>query len=336
MSQIEVESLAKTYVTYQRGSGFGAIAKSVFKREFQEVRALKGVSFDIDEGSLVGFLGPNGAGKSTTLKILTGVLHPSSGRASVLGFCPWQKRKRYVANIGAVFGQKSQLIWDIPPLDSFLMNQAIYGIGDEPFRARLDHFGGMLGVADLMRQPTRNLSLGERMKCEFIMAMLHGPRIVFLDEPTIGLDLIAKETIRGFIREMNARGVTFILTTHDLADVEALARRVIVINSGDLVFDDGLEKLRAHFGSRKRIRLVSRAPIGELGLEGLEETSRAGDRDISYELDLGVCPLDRFIARANERAQIQDMSIEEIPIERVIRELYETEAAPAATLRRSS
>jgi ABC-2 type transport system ATP-binding protein len=331
MSLIEVESLVKTYTTWQRGSGFGEIAKSVFKRELHEVHALNGISFDIGEGSLVGFLGPNGAGKSTTLKILTGVLHPTSGRATALGYCPWRERKRYVANIGAVFGQKSQLIWDIPPLDSFMMNQAIYAIEDGAFRSRLDSLSGMLGVRELMRQPTRNLSLGERMKCEFIMAMLHEPRIVFLDEPTIGLDLIAKESIRDFILEMNAQGVTFILTTHDLADVELLARRVIVINSGELVFDDGLERLRSYFGNRKRIRLLCRAAIADLGLEGLAETSRASDRDISYELDLGRTSLDRFIARANERTLIQDMSIEEIPIEGVIKELYRA----AATLPRS-
>jgi ABC-2 type transport system ATP-binding protein len=212
-----------------------------------------------------------------------------------------------------------------------MMNQAIYAIEDGAFRSRLDSLSGMLGVRELMRQPTRNLSLGERMKCEFIMAMLHEPRIVFLDEPTIGLDLIAKESIRDFILEMNAQGVTFILTTHDLADVELLARRVIVINSGELVFDDGLERLRSYFGNRKRIRLLCRAAIADLGLEGLAETSRASDRDISYELDLGRTSLDRFIARANERTLIQDMSIEEIPIEGVIKELYRA----AATLPRS-
>jgi ABC-2 type transport system ATP-binding protein len=174
-----------------------------------------------------------------------------------------------------------------------------------------------------MKRPTRNLSLGERMKCEFIMAMLHRPRVVFLDEPTIGLDVIAKETIRDFILRMNAAGVTFILTTHDLADVESLARRVIVVNHGELVFDDTLERLRSYFGSRKRIRLVTASPVADLGLPGLEETVRESDTDIAYELDLAVTPLDRFIARANERAEIRDMSIEEIPIERVIKDLYE-------------
>lgn len=323
MKRIEVRDLTKTYTTYKRGSGFADILKSIFARETQEVQALKGISFDVEEGELVGFLGPNGAGKSTTLKILTGVLHPSSGFVDVLGYCPWKQRKRYVANIGAVFGQKSQLIWDIPPMDSFLMNQAIYAISDRAFKETLDELSGLLGVEELMRRPTRNLSLGERMKCEFIMAMLHRPRIVFLDEPTIGLDVIAKETIRDFIRKMNGNGVTFILTTHDLADVESLARRVIVVNHGELVFDDTLDSLRGYFGSRKRIRLVTAAPAADLGLAGLQETGRASDMDVAYELDLAVTQLQSFIARANERAEIKDMSIEEIPIESVIKGMYE-------------
>ncbi len=323
MTTIEVRDLAKTYMTYKRGSGFADILKSVFAREAQEVRALKGISFNVQEGELVGFLGPNGAGKSTTLKILTGVLHPTSGSVDALGFCPWKQRKRYVANIGAVFGQKSQLIWDIPPMDSFLMNQAIYGIPDGQFKETLGELSGLLGVEELMKRPTRNLSLGERMKCEFIMAMLHRPRVVFLDEPTIGLDVIAKETIRDFISRMNAAGVTFILTTHDLADVERLARRVIVVNHGEVVFDDGLERLRGFFGSRKRIRLVTAEAAADLGLAGLRETGRASDTDVAYELDLSVTPLNRFIERANERASIRDMSIEEIPIESVVAALYE-------------
>jgi ABC-2 type transport system ATP-binding protein len=323
MKRIEVRDLTKTYTTYKRGSGLADVLKSVFVREAEEVRALKGINFDVEEGELVGFLGPNGAGKSTTLKILTGVLHPTSGSVDALGYCPWKQRKRYVANIGAVFGQKSQLIWDIPPMDSFLMNQAIYGIADGDFKATLAELAGLLGVEELMKRPTRNLSLGERMKCEFIMAMLHRPRVVFLDEPTIGLDVIAKETIRDFIRRMNAEGVTFILTTHDLADVESLARRVIVVNHGELVFDDTLESLRGYFGSRKRIRLVTARAAADLDLGGLEETGRESDTDVSYELNLAVTPLNRFIARANERTEIRDMSIEEIPIERVIKDLYE-------------
>jgi ABC-2 type transport system ATP-binding protein len=320
--QIEVTGLRKTYTTYQRGGSFAEIAKSVFARKEIKVEALKGIDFSVAEGELLGFLGPNGAGKSTCLKILTGVLYPSSGDARVLGYCPWKQRKKYVAGIGAVFGQKSQLVFDIPPLDSFLMNQAIYGVPHNVFKARLDELAGLLGVEDLMGQPTRNLSLGERMKCEFIMAMLHGPRVVFLDEPTIGLDVIAKERIRGFILEMNRKGVTFILTTHDLADIEFLARRVIVVNHGSIIFDDGIEGLRSHFGSRKRIRLLTEGGQEALSLPGLRATERRSASEVFYELDLASCPIDEFIAKANASLRILDISIGSIPIEEVVKELY--------------
>ena len=320
--QIEVHGLSKTFTTYRRGSSFAEVVKSIFKREKVEVQALKGIDVSIESGELIGFLGPNGAGKSTTLKILTGVLHPTSGSASVMGYVPWKQRSKYVAEIGAVFGQKSQLIWDIPPVDSFVMNQAIYGIPDREYRETLERLTGMLGVKEIMLQPTRNLSLGERMKCEFIMAMLHRPTVVFLDEPTIGLDVIAREAIHSFVTEMNAQGVTFILTTHDLTDVETLARRVIVINHGEIVFDDSLAKLRRFFGSRKKIRLVTEENLDGLELPGLSLIERRTANDADYELDLSCLDLGRFISRVSESRRIRDMSIEEIPIESVIKQLY--------------
>ncbi len=319
---IEVRGLRKTFITYRRGSSFLEVIKSIFVRKKVEVRALKGIDFSIESGELVGFLGPNGAGKSTTLKILTGVLHPTAGSASVMGYVPWKQRKRYVAQIGAVFGQKSQLIWDIPPLDAFVMNQAIYGIPDREYKETLGRLTEMLGVKEIIHQPTRNLSLGERMKCEFIMAMLHGPKVVFLDEPTIGLDVIAREAIHAFITEMNARGVTFILTTHDLTDVETLARRVIVINHGEIVFDDTLDRLRGFFGSRKKIKLVTEESLEGLELPGLSLMERRTANDADYELDLSALSLDGFISRVSRDRRIRDMSIEEIPIESVIKQLY--------------
>ncbi|MBN1647554.1 MAG: ATP-binding cassette domain-containing protein [Spirochaetales bacterium] len=323
MLQISIQDLNKTYKTWQRGSSFKEILKSIFKRSFSEVHAVKNLSLDINEGELVGFIGPNGAGKSTTLKILTGVLYPSSGDVSIMGMVPWRDRRRYVQYIGAVFGQKSQLIWDIPPLDSFMMNQAIYGVPDREFKETLDQLSSMLGVEQLMKQPTRRLSLGERMKCEFIMAMLHQPRIVFLDEPTIGLDVIAKETIRQFILDMNKKGVTFILTTHDLADIEFLARRVIVINHGEQIFDDNIEKLQGLFGAKKIITLKTRESNLSFRLPGLRETSRKSDNEIQYELDLDKTRLGDFISTASKQSRIDDMSIEDIPIETVVKVLYE-------------
>ncbi|MGN0691313.1 MAG: ATP-binding cassette domain-containing protein, partial [Oscillospiraceae bacterium] len=230
MTAIKAENLVKTYTTYKRGSGFKETVKSFFKREKVLINAVDDISFEIEQGTVCGILGPNGAGKSTTIKMLCGALFPTSGNIDVMGYSPARDRMRYVQRIGAVFGQKSQLIWDIPPADSFAMNKAIYGISAGDYKKRLDEMTALFDVGEVIHKPTRVLSLGERMKCEFIMAMLHSPEIVFLDEPTIGLDVIAKNRIRESVLEMNRRGTTFILTTHDLEDVEQLADNVIIIN----------------------------------------------------------------------------------------------------------
>lgn len=319
---IEVRGLEKTYTTYERGNTFREVLSSLFVRKTKEVEALKGISFDVEEGELIGFLGPNGAGKSTTLKILTGILYPTAGTAQVLGFTPWQSRKKYVANIGAVFGQKSQLIWDIPPIDAFHMNKAIYGLAGDDFNRTLNAMVELLGVEQIMRQPTRSLSLGERMKCEFIMAMLHRPKIVFLDEPTIGLDVIAKDKIREFILEMNRSGVTFVLTTHDLDDVEHLARRVIVINHGEMVFDDSLDALRNHLGAAKVISLSTRRPLPDMSRPGVTVTNPISEYEVELELDVSTLELNQFVAWVNTSSVIQDLSVQELPIESIVKGLY--------------
>jgi len=292
-------------------------------RKTVRVEALKGISFDVEEGELLGFLGPNGAGKSTTLKILTGVLYPTSGKAEVLGYTPWRSRKTYVARIGAVFGQKSQLIWDIPPVDSFEMNRAIYGIPPQSYRERLSGMVDMLGAGGVINKPARQLSLGERMKCEFIMAMLHGPEVVFLDEPTIGLDVIAKERIREFITEMNRKGVTFILTTHDLNDVEQITKRVIVVNNGEIVYDDSINALRGYFGNMRLVSLSTREPLSGLeSMDGITVTGRTSPNNAELELDTDKLELNRFINNMNENFIISDLTIGQPQIESVIKELY--------------
>jgi ABC-2 type transport system ATP-binding protein len=319
---LEVKNLTKTYRTYERGHTMREIAVNLIRRRMKEVPAVKGISFTVARGEIVAFLGPNGAGKSTTLKMLTGVLHPTSGEATALGMTPWKQRRQYVRRIGAVFGQKSQLIWDIPPIDAFYMNKAIYGVPDAAYRETLNRLTALLGVEELVRKPTRQLSLGERMKCEFIMAMLHRPELVFLDEPTIGLDVMAKEAIRGFIRDMNREGVTFILTTHDLDDVEALAERVIVINDGDIVFDGGLDRLRGLLGDKKSVRIATEAPIPDEPTPGAALIKRIHACEVELEIDTGAIPLKRFIQICNEQYGIQDMSITPLPIEAIIKELY--------------
>lgn len=327
MEIMKVQDLKKTYITHERGSSFAESLKSLFVRKMIEVPALKGVSFNIEEGEMLGFLGPNGAGKSTTLKILTGVLYPTSGEAEIMGYIPWKKRNEYVSKIGAVFGQKSQLIWDIPPMDSFEMNRVIYDIPSALYKERLTRMMELLEVGGLVKKPTRQLSLGERMKCEFIMAMLHDPKVVFLDEPTIGLDVIAKERIRGFITEMNRKGTTFVLTTHDLDDVELLAKRVIVVNCGEIVYDNSVEALRSFFGNRKLVYLATREPLPDFtGMQGISVKNKATPYNLELELDTDLMEMNQFIRMINEEYILSDLIMKPPDIESVIKELYSRRA----------
>ncbi|MCM3628620.1 ATP-binding cassette domain-containing protein [Paenibacillus glycanilyticus] len=324
---IEVRNLTKTYMTHERGHTFREVTRNLIKRPMKEIKAVHDLSFTVPQGEMLAFLGPNGAGKSTTLKILTGVLHPTAGEVKALGLIPWKQRRQYVGRIGAVFGQKSQLLWDIPPVDAFYMNKAIYGVPEQQYKSTLDELTELLNVGSIIRKPTRQLSLGERMKCEFIMAMLHRPEIVFLDEPTIGLDMIAKENIRHFIRSMNSQGVTFILTTHDLEDVEMLAERVIVINHGEIVVDDSLGVLRSRLGDKKSVRLTTEAVVPDIRVQGITITERMGPLEIALEIDTTLLPLKRFIREFNEVYGIVDMAIDAIPIESIMKELYMNDSA---------
>lgn len=322
---ISARNLHKEYITYSRGETLRETFASLLARKKVVIPAVKGISFTIAEGEVVGLLGENGAGKSTTIKMLTGILYPTSGEVDVLGFVPFRDRKRYVAHIGAVFGQKSQLIWDIPPLDSFLLNKAVYGIPNAAYRQQLDKMTGILALESVVRRPTRVLSLGERMKCEFIMAMLHKPRVVFLDEPTIGVDLIAKEAIHAFIREMNRDGVTFILTTHDLEDVERLAHRVIIMNHGEKVFEDSLPALRRYLGDKKTVRIVTKGPMppldGILG-GGVALLENVSEKEALIEVDNALLPMGSFMGLLASLGELQDISIKEMDIDKVVKAIY--------------
>jgi ABC-2 type transport system ATP-binding protein len=322
---ISALNLRREYVTYDRGETLRETVISLFARKKVVIPAVKGISFEIGEGEIVGLLGANGAGKSTTIKMLTGVLFPTSGEIQVLGFVPFRDRKRYVSHIGAVFGQKSQLIWDIPPLDSFLLNKAIYAIPDATYRAQLNRMTDILDLGGVVRRPTRTLSLGERMKCEFVMSMLHRPQVVFLDEPTIGVDLIAKDSIHGFIREMNSEGVTFVLTTHDLEDVERLAHRVIIINHGEKVFEGGLQQLKRYLGDKKTVRVATKGALppldGILG-PGAELLEMAGDKEAVLEVDSALLPMEDLMKLVASLGELQDISIKEMDIDKVVKAIY--------------
>jgi ABC-2 type transport system ATP-binding protein len=323
MDIIKVRNLTKTYETYKRGSEFSETIKSFFKREKVMINAVHDISFTVGEGEIAGILGPNGAGKSTTIKMLTGTLYPTSGEISVMNFNPNKDRMKYVNHIGAVFGQKSQLVWDIPPIDSFNMNKAIYSISDNDFKKRLDALKELFELEDIVGKPTRVLSLGERMKCEFIMAMLHEPKIVFLDEPTIGLDVIAKARIREFIKEMNKRGTTFILTTHDLEDVEQLAQKVIIINHGQKVFDDTLQKLQLNLGAKKIIELKLVKPVREIKINDAKVIQKDSDYEYTLEVDTEKTPINIFIRHLTEVCEFSDISIKGLPMEKIITRIYE-------------
>ncbi len=319
---ITVKNLTKTYTTYRRDSGFAAALKSFFKREKVTVNAVDDISFSIEKGTVCGILGPNGAGKSTTIKMLCGALFPTSGSIDVLGFSPARDRAKYVRRIGAVFGQKSQLIFDIPPIDSFAMNKAIYGITDADYKKRLDEMTGLFDVGDVIHKPTRVLSLGERMKCEFIMSMLHSPEIVFLDEPTIGLDVIAKNKIREVISEMNRNGTTFILTTHDLEDVEQLADNVIIINHGRKVFDDTLGSLRTTLGSKKMIDLTLSKPFAGSEINGVPVIAGEDELHVSLEVDTEQRSITEFLTSLASFSDITDISVRSLPMDMIITRIY--------------
>jgi len=325
MSIIKVNNLVKTYTTFKRGSGMKESIQSFFKREKVIINAVDNVSFTVEKGAICGVLGPNGAGKSTAIKMLCGALYPTSGEIDVMGYSPSKERKRYVREIGAVFGQRSQLIWDIPPVDSFNMNRAIYGITQTEYKTRLDELAEMFEVKDVMQKPTRVLSLGERMKCEFIMAMLHKPKIVFLDEPTIGLDVIAKAKIREFILSINKTGTTFILTTHDLEDVKQLADNVIVINHGVKVFDDTLQKLQLNLGEKKIVELTLDQPFdpNKAGLSGdIKVIEQKSPLELTLEVDTSKIVISDFIEKISRSINFSDIAVKELPMEEIITQIY--------------
>ena len=241
---IIVDSLSKTYQVPEREGGFGSAVRSFFKRKYKDVKAVQQVDFRIKQGEIVGFLGPNGAGKTTTLKMLSGLLHPTGGGASVLGFTPWELKPEYLRSMTLVMGQRNRLSWDIPAADSFLLNQAIYRLPDDEYKETYKELDELLELEPLMKKPVRNLSLGERMKCEIAAGLLHRPKVLFLDEPTIGLDITGQSRIREFLREYNKRtGATILLTSHYMADVTALCERIIIIHHGQLKYDGGIGDL---------------------------------------------------------------------------------------------
>jgi ABC-2 type transport system ATP-binding protein len=301
---VHVAGLEKVFKVPEREAGLRASVASLFNRRWQDVRAVDGVSFEVGPGEVVGFLGPNGAGKTTTLKMLSGLLHPTGGEARVLGHVPWKRERDYLRRMTLVMGNRNQLQWDLPALDSFELNRAIYRLPREDFRTTRDELIELLDIGDLVRKPVRQLSLGERMKVEVVGSLLHLPQVLFLDEPTIGLDVTMQKRIRGFVAAYNERyGATVLLTSHYMADVEALCKRVIVIHHGRLLFDGRLDALVDRFGAYKTIEAVL-ADGETLTLQvPRDETSAA-------------------TARLLADHDVHDLTVEDPPIEDVIEQVF--------------
>jgi ABC-2 type transport system ATP-binding protein len=317
---IRVTGLEKTYRVPVRGAGLGAALRSLVRREVKDVRAVAGIDFEVQPGEIVGFLGPNGAGKTTTLKMLTGLLHPSAGEARVLGHLPHRREKAYLQQITLVMGQRNQLVWDIPLADSLERNRVIYRVPHDEFRRTLDELTALLELSELLQKPVRNLSLGERMKCELAAALLHRPRVLFHDEPSIGLDVTMQRRIREFIAEHNRKtGATVVLTSHYMADVVALCRRVIVIHHGKILFDGELAQLAERFSAHKTIAVELGNGVTDLSGYG-EVVRREGSR---VTLRVPKADTARVTGRLLADLEVSDLTVEEPPIEEVIERVFQ-------------
>ncbi len=321
MPIIEARELAKTYRVFQKREGLFGALRGLVRRDYRTVRAVDGVSFTIEPGEMVAFLGPNGAGKTTTLKMLSGLIYPTAGTAEVLGFTPWQRADAFRRRFSLVMGQKNQLWWDLPAADSFRLHREIYSLPREQFTRTLGELTELFGVEQLTRQPVRELSLGERMKMELIASLLHQPRLLLLDEPTIGLDVVAQVTIQRCLKEYNAtRGVTMLLTSHYMRDVEALCSRVLVITQGRLLYDGPLAGITEQFGRDKLVRLeFADAPPDDLGRYG-EVTDREGPV-VSLKVDRARVA--EVLGAILDQYAVADVSVQDPPLDRIIARVFE-------------
>ena len=322
MSFINVDCISKTFKVAKRNSGLKAALKSFFKREYTYIDAVKNVSFSIEKGEIVGYIGPNGAGKSTTIKMLSGILLPTAGNIRVNGLDHFKDRKKYVSNIGVVFGQRSQLSWDIPAEDTFDLLKDIYDLSDKEYQKTKTELVNLLNIQEVMKQPVRSLSLGQRMRCEIAASLLHKPKILFLDEPTIGLDAESKKIVRDFIKKLNKNHkTTVILTTHDMTDIEALAKRIILIGKGELLYDGTLSNLKKKYGSYKEVLVSTNEKIDKIRLKGIIKKSK-NINGYSFIIDSNVLSLSKLLNNLSLKYVINDIDIKNESIDDVILKLY--------------
>ena len=318
---IKVSGLKKYYKVHKKEPGLGGSIKSLFNRKYEEVKAVNDISFEIEEGELIGFIGPNGAGKTTTLKCLSGLLYPTQGKISVLGFNPWDRKNDFLKQISLVMGQKNQLWWDLPAIETFILNKEIYEIPQKQYEETLDELVELLEVRDILKVQVRKLSLGQRMKCELIAALLHSPKVLFLDEPTIGLDVVSQKKMRDFIREYNRRKKsTIILTSHYMDDVKELCRRVIIIDKGKLIFDGKLSEIIERYADHKIISVVFSKDVDPKKLESIGAIKEYCFPKVIFMVKREIASV--VAAELLQHYPVADLNIEEVPIEDIIREVF--------------
>jgi len=318
---IYLKNITKTFKVAKRQAGFGNAVKALFSREYEIIRALDEVSFTIGDGETVGYIGPNGAGKSTTIKIMCGILTPDGGICEIDGRTPWKERVAHVRDIGVVFGQRSQLWWDVPVIDSFELIRDIYKTDNKTYKRSLDELTELLDLSELLKTPARSLSLGQRMRCEIAASLLHNPKTLFLDEPTIGLDAVSKIAVRKFIKKLNTeRGTTVILTTHDMQDIEALTERILLIGKGRILLDGSLAELKQRTSVRKilAVKYAGNAPGLPKGMNAIEEK----EGKLTVSLDPAVLPVSDAITRLAAQTDLLDVSVSDISAEEMVAALY--------------
>ena len=328
---IKVEHISKTFQVAKRNSGFAEAFKALVNKKYEYVKALDDISFTIEDGEMVGYIGPNGAGKSSTIKVLSGILTPDSGNCEINGRTPWKDRVAHVKDIGVVFGQRSQLWWDVPVIDSFELLRDIYSIPNNKYKENLDELVTLLKLEEIIKTPTRQLSLGQRMRCEIAASLLHNPKILFLDEPTIGLDAVSKIAVRNFILDMNKRHkTTVILTTHDMQDIEALTKRIILIGKGKILMDGHLSDMKKQFGGYKKITIDYTGTSIDLceGMNMISINCANGENEFAsnghavIEIDTDTLQVSDAIAKLASQVDIKDVSVTGSSIDEVVVKLY--------------